>query len=183
MTSKQFFEVFDQIKDDESRITFMKFAKQYGHNYTMESQPDRIIAYFYNNDYSPEIIANTFLECFGEIIICREQIYQRMLNIQPYDAINYEVTLIDCMNDHMRYVPIDHTYDVVNDPDSYRKLFLRIFNLQLALENVGILCATNYPDDFKKLYRLDPKYAEIDNRMLETSNRQRNPFQWILRAN
>lgn len=178
MTSKQFFEVFDQIKDDESRIAFMKFARQYGHNYIMESQPDRIIQYFYHSNYSPEIIAETFLECFGEIIICREQIYQQAINRQvPYHFIDYAVTLTDCMHDHMN--------DSSTDPSIYSNLFTRIYDLTMALEEVGILNANEYPDNFQNLYKLDPIYAEIDNLMLQNHNRinVNTLFQWNIRAN
>lgn len=178
MTSKQFFEVFDQIKDDESRIAFMKFARQYGHNYTMESQPDRIIQYFYHSDYSPSIIADTFLECFGEIIICREQIYQQAINRQvPYHFIDYQVTLTDCMHDHMN--------DSSTDPSIYSNLFTRIYDLVEALEVVGIMNADDYPDNFKDLYKLDPKYAEIDKHMMQQYNRNNvnTLFQWNIRAN
>lgn len=179
MSSKQFFEVFDQIKDDESRIAFMKFAKQYGHNYAMESQPDRIIQYFYHSNYSPEIIAETFLECFGEIIICREQIYQQAINRQvPYHFIDYGITLTDCMNDHMD--------DSSTDPSVYSNLFTRIYDLTMALENIGILNADGYPDNFQNLYKLDPIYAEIDDLMMQNHNHNRNVntlFQWNVRAN
>lgn len=175
MTSKQFFEVFGQIKDDESRIAFMKFAKQYGHNYVMESQPDRIIQYFYHSNYSPEIIAETFLECFGEIIICREQIYHQAINRQvPYHFIDYGITLTDCMNDHMNNGSTDQSIYSIT----------RIYDLTMALEDIGILNADGYPDNFQNLYKLDPIYAEIDNLMMQNHNRDVNTlFQWNVRAN
>lgn len=162
MSSEQFFEVFNQITDDESRIMFMKFAKQYGHNYAMESQPDRIIQYFYHSNYSPEIIANTFLECFGEIIVCREYIYQKEIDRQVNDhfhyyPLNYDYTLIDAMCDHMPHQ--DRIYDRNSE------FYFRVTDLIDAFENIGILHADEYPDNFKELYSLDPKYAEMDYNM------------------
>lgn len=150
-TPNQFFESFDQLIDDESRIIYMETFRTMNYPFHLESQPDAIIQRFYSGFMPANTIAETFINCFPIPIICREASYRER---KP-------MTLLDCLSADLTEFSDSDTFDRIID-------LLRAFRAQ-GVMNAEWHCSSA----LKRLYHLDPVYQDdttMSFSQLEESN-------------
>jgi hypothetical protein len=118
---KQFWEQLDYLDNDVDRIDFLLYLKNKNHPFNLESQPEAILQRFYRVDYSKDsnvdelTIAQTMVDLFGKLILCRESTY----------CVKKPITIIDEIE------------DPYNDYGDY-KLNYRIYNIHKALIDLGV---------------------------------------------
>lgn len=72
MDSGPFYQVFDRLPSDESRLEFMSNLYSLGYNFNIRADPHAIIQRFYQGSGPAHKIVQMFVQCFGSIIVCRE---------------------------------------------------------------------------------------------------------------
>jgi hypothetical protein len=134
MDSERFYEVFNQLETDESKLDFMRFCKNMHYPYHLEMRPNAMIQNFYkidqllidtnrrfleshldSNTCSVKEIANVFKDCFGQQIICPKE---------TIDAYGRIITIIDCMEEDLNKIEYDTE---------------RIVQLLEAFNDIGVL--------------------------------------------
>lgn len=116
MNREMFYEIFDQLDTDQSKIDFMKYCKAMEYPFHLEPQPDAMMQRFYNGyDSSVDEIAQIFVDCFGNQIICYE----------ASKEFNRNLTIIDCLE--------------IDANNNYYNLFeiYRIKNICYTLYSIG----------------------------------------------
>lgn len=91
----KFYEIFDQLETNESKINFMRYCKDMHYPFNLEINLDFLIQKFYNEISDTFAIAAIFIECFGKDLICYQVSDEIILNI------------IDCIEIHYIEYPIE----------------------------------------------------------------------------
>ena len=137
--SCEFFDQFDQLTHNASRLEFMDNLRMQKYPYHLEAQPEAVLQrFYYDQDVTPTQIVCIFLHCFGQPIICREASYSAGCPMTIYDCLNRESNGWE--NNH-------HVKDTIID-------------LMNTFEANGVESSRGYYGSFlESSYRSDPVYA------------------------
>jgi hypothetical protein len=146
MTSDQFYEQFDQLQNDQSRINFMKGCFEQGYAYYLESQPGAIMSRFYSigtfGDATPEAISQVFVLCFGYEMVSRESSYCSKTPMSIIDDMEWDAAF------HANYPTEGFT----------KRQCQRAANILAALKQMGVKAGADNQSALKQHYSLDPAY-------------------------
>ena len=137
-----FYDTFDSFSTDESRLQFLRYARAMDHPFHLEPQPGAIIARFYRGTAPAMDVAQMFIECFPDLIICRE----------ASCCMHKPQTIMDSFEFHIEHAAsLDETE--------------RILDIIEALRNLGIKNTSEYDSaELREAYMRDPAYqmASLD---------------------
>jgi hypothetical protein len=144
--------------NDVDKIKFLLDFKKNNYPFELEAQPDAILSHFFEVDYSSSLyvdeltIAQTFVELFGKLIICRESTYCFLKPMTIIDELEYD-----------------------GDNGDY-KLNYRMYNLHKAFTKLGVYKAEKYSKyELLEEYKKCDAYANAKN--IDKIFNKKNKFQ------
>jgi hypothetical protein len=150
MASERLYIELDTLDAGMSRLHLMYSLKFMNHPFPLEPQPDAVIQRFYEGGVPAKDVANMFVYCFGQIIICREASYQA----------GRHMTILDCLEDQLNMYSGARTIE-------------RIVELIEAFANLNLRNAEWYDaQEIDDLYLKDPIYGIEDPSSLEPDSEE-----------
>lgn len=136
--SSTFFEDLDFLEDSNEKLDFLLKLNDIGYDYIQEAQPEAILQHFYKCKTDSTKIANTMIQCFGVILLCRDSSFR----MQRF------MTILDSLS-----MDIDNDYSEFED---------RIMDLGMALYDAGVRHASEWDHEILlNLYKKDDNYVVL----------------------